>query len=234
MSLAVLIPWHQTPDDIGTQRSRVWDYLREQWIATGVHLVVGSDPLAAETGRFSVARAVNNAARKAPDDVDVFALYGADHIPNPDVLHWAAEKLQRRAWTPLHRGIRYATRESTDAVLDDRGDLDGLQWGATHTQALCPGVLAIRRGAWEYVGGYDEAFESWGYEDSALVAVLNTVFPIPEPTGLTPLCELWHPEGHRDMSTANPNRVRFETEYQPAIGDPQRILRVANNWRLHG
>lgn len=233
MSLAVLVPWHQTPDDTGAQRARVWDFLRDRWIATGVHVIAGSDPLAAE-GRFSVSRAMNNAARHAPDDVTMFALYGADHIPNVDVLNWAVEKLQRQPWTPLHRGIRYATRESTDAALDGRDGMDGLEWGVTHPHALCPGVLAIRRGAWEYVGGYDEGFSGWGFEDSALVAVLNTVFPIPEPTGLKPLCELWHPEGHRDMSTANPNRVRFETEYQPAIGDPQRILRVANAWRLRG
>ncbi|MEV8610268.1 galactosyltransferase-related protein [Amycolatopsis sp. NPDC051373] len=231
MTLAVLVPWHQTPDPVGAHRARLWTYLRQQWINTGVHLIAGSDPMAAETGRFSVSRALNNAARKAPDDVDMFALYGADHIPNTDVFHWAVMTLERQPWTPLHRGINYATPNTTEALLSGRISVDGLEWGAIHPDALCPGVLAVRRAAWDYVGGMDENFEQWGYEDSALVAVLSTVFPIRHQP-LTPLFELWHPESARDLSEANPNRQRFEQLYAPAIGDPERILRVANAWRL--
>lgn len=231
MSLAVLIPWHQTPDPIGAHRARVWEYLRGEWIRAGVHVVAGSDPLAVETGRFSVSRAFNNAAKHAPDDVTMFALYGADHLPDLQTLQWAVETLERQPWTPLHRGVHYATQESTEALLAGHIGLGEVAW--RFEDALCPGVLAVRRGAWEYIGGMDEGFSDWGFEDDALVATLRTCFPIP-PAHPSALYELWHPEGHRNLSAENPNRIRYEQEYAPAIGDPDRILRVANQWRLAG
>lgn len=230
MSLAVLVPWHQTLDPIGTHRARLWNHLRPQWDAAGVRLVVGTDPHAEETGRFSVARALNNAVRQAPDDVDMFALYGADHVPDPAVLAWAANTLRHQAWTPLHRGIHYATPDTTEALLSGRIGAGEMQW--RYQDALCPGVLAVRRCAWEHVGGMDEGFSGWGWEDTALVDVLRACFPIPEPQTLTPLYELWHPETARDMSLDNPNRRRYEAEYLPAIGDLERLLRVANAWRV--
>jgi hypothetical protein len=207
----------------------VWEYLRGEWIRAGVHVVAGSDPQAAETGRFSVSRALNNAARHAPDDVTMFALYGADHLPDLEVLRWAVERLGEQPWTPLHRGIHYATAESTEQLLTGHIGLDELTW--RFEDALCPGVLAVRREVWDYIGGMDERFELYGWEDSALVAVLSTVFPIPWPHP-TALYELWHPEAHRDLSPENPNRQRFEQEYLPAFGDPDRMLRVAQSWRL--
>lgn len=229
MSLAVLVPWHQTPDDTGAHRARVWNYLRGEWIRAGVHVVAGSDPKAAETGRFSVSRALNNAARHAPDDVTMFALYGADHLPDLEVLRWAVETLERQSWTPLHRGVHYATAETTERLLAGQTGLGQLEW--RFEDALCPGVLAVRRGAWEYIGGMDEAFEQYGWEDTALVAVLSAVFPIPIAPH-PPLYELWHPEGHRDLSPANLNRQRFEQHYLPVMGDADALLRVSNAWRL--
>jgi hypothetical protein len=230
VSLAVLVPWHQTPDAVGAHRARVWEYLRGEWIRAGVHVVAGSDPQAAETGRFSVSRALNNAARHAPDDVTMFALYGADHLPDLEVLRWAVERLGEQPWTPLHRGIHYATAESTEQLLTGHIGLGELVW--RFEDALCPGVLAVRREVWDYIGGMDEAFSSWGFEDSALVLALQTLTPAPHPGNLTALYELWHPETARDLSTENPNRQRFEREYIPAVGDPERMRAVSNAWRL--
>jgi hypothetical protein len=229
VTLAVLVPWHQAPGPIGAHRARVWEYLRGEWAKTGVHVVAGSDPKVAQTGRFSVSRALNNAAKHVPDDVDMFALYGADHLPPLDTLVWAVEALERQPWTPLHRGIYYANEDSTRALLEGETDTGHLVW--RFEDALCPGVLAIRRGAWEYIGGMDEAFSNWGFEDSALVLALQTVFPIPVAT-LPPLFELWHPAAARDLSPSNPNRQRYEQHYLPAIGDAERMMRVANSWRL--
>lgn len=230
MSLAVLVPWHQTPTPTGAHRARVWNYLRGEWIRAGVNVVAGSDPQAVETGRFSVSRALNNAAKHAPDDVTMFALYGADHLPDLDVLRWAVERLEHQAWTPLHRGIHYATAETTEALLLGRIGQAGLDW--RYEDALCPGVLAVRREVWDYIGGMDEGFTGWGYEDSALVLALQTLAPAPHPGQLTPLFELWHPEDARDLSATNPNRERYEQLYLPAVGDPDRMMRAANQWRL--
>lgn len=230
MRLAVLVPFHQTPDDVGWQRARVWEYLKARWIGLGVNLVVGADPLAASTGRFSVSRAINNAVERCPKDIDAFALYGADHIPDLATLEWAIDTLQRQPWTPLHRNVFYTTPEATDQLLAGEVEDHAMPWERLDT--LCPGVLALRRGAFEFIGGMDEWFTGYGWEDDALVATLRTVFPIPPPGNLRPLFELYHLGDHRDLSPANPNRQRFEAEYVPVIGDVEGILRVSNAWRV--
>lgn len=203
MSLAVIVPWGT---DHGP-RERVWDFLRPRWERTGVDLIIGADPLFAERGVFSVARAINNAVRLAPPEYDAFALFGADHLSDDAVLMHARAMLALFEWTPLYRRIAYATEESTRLWLDTAGPDDDLT-GTWHEEPqLCPGVLAVRRSLLERVGGMDERYQGWGFEDTALMDKLTAAAAPGQPTRSV-LRELWHPTGHRDLN--GPNRALYE------------------------
>ena len=219
MKLAVIVPWGT---DHGP-RERVWNFLRPRWERTGVDLIVGGDPLFGRTDDlpwldsdpsrgwfkhpFSVARAINNAVRLAPPEYDAFALFGADHLPDTAVLDHACSMLEQHEWTPLYRRIAYATEESTRLWLDTAGPDDDLT-GTWHEEPqLCPGVLAVRRELFDRVGGMDERYEGWGYEDTALVDKLTAAATPGQPSEAV-LRELWHPTGHRDLN--GPNRALYE------------------------
>lgn len=208
MNLAVLIPFHAGPDQLGRHRQAVWDVLRPWWLTTGHTLIVGSDPGVTFGRPFSVARALNNAARHAPEDVDAFALFGADHVPDLAVLAYAERQLESFAWTRLYNRISYLDAPQTGAVLAGTLPLKNVVW-PSGTHAPCPGVLAVHRGRWDAVGGMGEQYEGWGYEDTDLLRRLEVMSygGIPQ---TRPLRELWHDTSHRDMTDRNPNLARYQ------------------------
>lgn len=214
MTTAVIVPW-------GTDRGpreRVWRFLQPRWEATGLDLIEAADPLFGtplghyasvnpdgsrpiqDAHLFSVARAINNAVRLAPEH-DAFVLFGADHVPDLVVLDHARRVLERFEWCPLYRRIAYASPGSTEQwIRENPVDLIGT-WD--EQPQLCPGVLAVRRSLFERVGGMDERYEGWGYEDNAFAETLART-AIGGPPSDSVLRELWHPAGHRDLN--GPNR----------------------------
>jgi predicted glycosyltransferase involved in capsule biosynthesis len=64
------------------------------------------------------------------------------------------------------------------------------QW--IHKITSWAGLLVLSREAWEKVGGYDEAFIGWGYEDNAFQASLDRrVGHFDRVDGF--VVHLWHP-----------------------------------------
>ncbi|MFD5089334.1 galactosyltransferase-related protein [Amycolatopsis thailandensis] len=153
---------------------------------------------------FSVARAINRAARLAPPEYDAFVLFGADHVPDSAVLDHAQAMLGQYEWLPLYRRIAYASEQSTAEWLRTKPiDLIGTWFKEPQ---LCPGVLAVRRELFERVGGMDERYEGWGYEDNAFYETLCRA-AAPGPVTSAVLRELWHPRDHRDLNS--PNRALY-------------------------
>jgi len=219
VNLAVIVPWGT---DNGP-REQVWNFLRPRWEATGLDLIVAADPLFGtlrypehftsdvpdvewtdERRPFSVARAINRAVRLAPPGYDAFVLFGADHVPDAAVLEHAEAMLGQHEWLPLYRRIAYASEQSTaDWLCTNPVDLIGT-W--VEEPQFCPGVLAVRRELFERVGGMDERYEGWGYEDNALYDSLRRA-AMPGPVTNAVLRELWHPRDHRDLDS--PNRALY-------------------------
>lgn len=228
--ISVLVPFGATPDAAGAHRASVWGYCRRKWEGlrdAGVvdEIVVGHDPLFGrchdhpqfETplchhrAPFSVARALNNAAAAAHGDH--FLLFGADHVPDVKAVQWAAHALRGYAFARIHDRVAYATEAATRIVLSNlHYPLDAADWNEVN--APCPGVLAVRRSAWDLAGGLDERYEGWGYEDTAFLETLerthrNGLRGTFGPSGLV-LRELWH-DGHaRDLAGRNAALYRGE------------------------
>jgi hypothetical protein len=229
--ISVLVPFGADSTPAGHHRETVWGWCRRRWEALrdmGVvdEIVVGHDPL---FGRpdferpystypaaarcpglhpFSVARALNNAAEHAHGDH--WLLFGADHIPDVKAVQWAAHQLRGYAFVRIYDRIAYATEAATRIILSNTAfPLDAADWH--EGGAPCPGVLGVRRAAFELAGGLDERYEGWGYEDDDFLARLssahrNGVRGTYGPSGLV-LRELWHP-AVRDMNS--PNRALWE------------------------
>lgn len=228
--ISVLVPFGTTPDADGAHRAHVWAWCRRRWQAlvdmrVVDELVIGRDPLFGHrivehsvpgdydpTPRswvvgirpFSVARALNDAAKHAHGDH--FLLFGADHVPDVKAVQWATHALRGYAFARIYDRVAYATEAATRVILSNICyPLDAADWH--EVSAPCPGVLAVRREAFENAGGLDERYEGWGYEDTAFLDTLarthtGTHRGTMGPSGHV-LRELWHPGHARDLDGHN-------------------------------
>jgi hypothetical protein len=244
MSVAVIIPWGRPDGPDGAFRGAVWKRLRAEWaqLAAGrpdIVVAEAPDPLygklvppayvdrfttdrAASVRPFAVARAINNAVRAASplQGVDRFVCFGADMAPDLAVVDWAAAELESRPWTLLFDRGASLSEQSTTRWL--RG-LDVLGWPDTEPfQTPCVGPIAFTRKAFEAVGGFDERYEGWAFEDVDFWHRLGLTLGPQLRCSDRPLRQYWHPLGHHDLSFANPNvRLYHDTwvmprEYNPA------------------
>lgn len=185
MRVSVLVPFYAditTPG--GRQRDQVWAWCRRRWAELlRVHivdeLIIGHDPAAGDSP-FSVARALNDAAKRATGDR--WLLFGADHVADPVVCAWGASQLGRHPYVRLYDRIAYATEPATRLILHGSSTsgaipLETADWH--EASAPCPGVLGVTRAAFDAAGGLDERYEGWGYEDTAFLDMLHHTNPGP-------------------------------------------------------
>lgn len=231
MNISILIPWRSDGPD--GHRQKIWNYLRPLWEKTPFEICVGEDDLfGTETTHptgscegdserhahvkvkmlpFNAAQAFNRAAEKATGDV--FVLMGADLYPNVEaVLRAGGWATRRPGWAPAYRTVGYLSEAHTAALIAGEVGIYGLPFETI--DYTCQGILAIQRSAWDEVGGMDERYAGWGWEDTDLIRRLTRKFgdiAAMPPVG-TQAISLWHDISHRDLTYNNPNRRRFESE----------------------
>lgn len=221
--ISVLVPFGATNDAAGKHRAEVWQWCSRRWDAMrnrGLvdEIIIGVDPLFGRCTEhpehpnppchhrapFSVARALNDAAKHARGEH--FLLFGADHVPDPKAIDWAAHQLRGYSFARIYERVAYATEATTRLILHGTEmPLDAADWN--EVSAPCPGVLGVRRDAFERAGGLDERYEGWGYEDTAFLDTLarthqNGSRGTMGPSGYV-LRELWHDAGARDLDGRN-------------------------------
>lgn len=195
-SVSILVPWRT---DHG-QRQRVWDRIRPLWQASGFELCTGTP----DDGPFNCSQAINRAAEAATGDVLV--TMGADHWPDLDAVTRAAALAAHATWMPVYGGVHYLSRTDTNAVIDGA---DPVSLVPESTDSCCQGITAITRQSWRDIGGMDERYAGWGYEDTALLRALARRYGyVPPP--YNHVTALWHDGAHRDMSAGNPNKALFD------------------------
>jgi hypothetical protein len=246
MTVTVIIPWGRPAGPDGAFRGAVWKRLRAEWAELkadrpNLLLAEAPDPLYGKvappayvdgyTARrgphsrpFAVSRAINAAVRelRRDHDVDRFVCLGADMAPDLAVVDWAADELKRRPWTLLFdRGTSLPEQETTrwlrspNLVLGDESTV--WPWPLIERfQTPCVGPIAFTYETWRKVGGFDECYEGWAFEDvdfwHRLCRDLGPQFRCSD----RPLRQYWHPLGHHDLSFANPNvRLYHDTWVAP-------------------
>lgn len=186
MNISVLIPFR---GDDG-QRDRLWAYCRALWAALPYELVVGTP----DDGPFNAAQAFNRAAAAATGDI--FILYGADQIPDPDRIEWAAQQLATHKWCALYDHTAGISAADTEAIL---AGAPVNNFGPAQLAPFCTAIIGIRADSWVQM---DERFHGWGGEDTAWRMALEGLYgPTPEPSG-TLRC-LFHEPASREHTDHN-------------------------------
>ena len=202
MTVSILIPWRSDH----SHRERLWSYLRPRWEALPYQLCVASD--GAEDGApFDYAAAANKAAAEATGDVLI--TWGADQFPDAHAIDAAAETATTWGWAMAF------DRNATFSPFDTEQILAGANHrllGPEIIEPHCTGIIAVRRSIWDAIGGMDERFHGWGYEDAALRDRLIRDYGKP-PVRPGTLLGLWHPVRHRVYT--GPNAELYYREYAP-------------------
>lgn len=224
MKISILIPWRTDGPD--GHRQKVWDFLQPLWDQSGFEICVGEDDVFSDRPPynwpdpdyipgndtryflpFNCSMALNRAAAQATGDV--FVCMGADHYPDPDAIHVAAAMTAYPPyWTPTFGSMAYLSEEYTEALIAGRTTIERCPIAAVDPTAH--GNSAVARGAWEAVGGMDQRYSGWGWEDSDLIRRLSRKNGVKRPP-FTRGLSLWHKTAHRDLSFNNPNRRLFES-----------------------
>jgi hypothetical protein len=224
MTVAVVIPWRP-----GTaQRNAHHDYVRQHLravIPSALHIGVDSGVDSGHTP-FSRAGSRNKGVRIAQTSgADVVVICDADTLVEAEPLHAAiAAAGDGRLHLPYtwYRGLSEA---GTQTYLDGTDP------------ALCPtdwehewatgGVLVIQPEAWWAAGGMDEAFTSWGFEDTAFRTAADALLgpTVKHPGTIT---HLWHP---LESGLGSPEHIaggQRMQRYVDATGNPEAIRELIN------
>lgn len=198
MTVSILVPYR--PD--GAERDRNWAWLQDRYRREhpGWELVEADSG-----GEWNKPAAVNRAARKANGDTLVVA--DADCFTRPQALESAVAQARHHGWVVPHHRTRRLSPEGTVKVL---AGAEPRSAGLDHGKGRVPdrvaaaggGLLVVRRECFETVGGMDERFAGWGWEDIAFARALDLLCGR-HTRGSAVLWHLWHPRQDRERSETN-------------------------------
>lgn len=218
MKVAVLIPYR--PGD--QYRENAFRFVRDWWDQFGypVHVAAGPE------GLFNRSAARNEAARSASWDVGIFA--DADTIGEPELIPKAVEAAAAGKLAYPFTQFEGLSAVGTRNLINGAGRLQVIK-----RKRLSPGgILAVHRDLYELVGGYDEAFQGWGYEDLAFVYAVGTFAETHREPGT--ITHLWHPNAPEKPAAIagkrNQNRARKE-RYLAAAGNPEAMQALLEEFR---
>lgn len=194
MNAVVLVPRRADPE-----RDVIWEWVRRFW-ALQVELPIFEGWHGEEEGPFNRSAAINRAAENA-GDWDVAVVIDADVFLYPKMVHGAIDRARRTggmvlAYTERHQLTRQGSPHvmaANPATLDLRmAPRTWRRYTRGRLRGSCSSANVVTRALWDAVGGFDEAFIGWGYEDIAFRVACETLsgvemFKIP---GV--LYHIWH------------------------------------------
>jgi hypothetical protein len=208
----------------GGHRDRVWSWLNGEVSRWGLPIVEGHDE---GSGPFSRSLALNRAAAEA-GAWDVALLLDADTHVNPDQAARAIARAEdSRAMVVAFDVYRSLNRAGTERVLGGfNGSWAPLAPGEPQTGSGILGpvssVVAVPRQLWDAVGGFDERFKGWGFEDRAFAIACDTLGGFRRQHGT--VWHLWHVRTPRNEEGPEwPASSALVGRYRRARGNPAAI-----------
>ena len=224
MRVVILLPW-RTDDG---WRQKLWDHCRAIWEREfpdwPIHVGVSDD------GPFQRSQAVNRAA-EAAGDWDVALVIDGDTISEPEAVRRAvAYALATGGLGIAHRSRVMLTKHATQQLLSGksvptRGNNVSRVWHGSDSISC---AVAVARGTWDRVEGFDERFVGWGGEDTAFYLACETLTGVPARAEPAECIHLWH-QSQPEASRASPTYVRnqaLKRQYEQAHLDDVEMLIV--------
>lgn len=182
---------------------------------------------------FSRSKARNDAYRKATRPY--FLVADADTLFHRDQIE-AGLNLVKQAgvWVLPYQWYYNLSQEFTAEVLKSQPDVTiaepevPTQW--EHRIESWAGLLLMPRKAYEEVGGYDERFVGWGYEDNSFQLALDSLWSPFQRLACGYCLHLWHPPG---LGFSSPNIAQSRmlwNQYRTAAGSARRMKTVVQNF----
>lgn len=209
MKVAILAPWRPGSPD----RQKLWDFSRTRWEQINPDWTIYEAPGPID-GPFNRSAAINQAAALA-GDWDVALIIDCDVIANPQAVRYGVELAHSAGQMVVTHDERVMlSKEGTPKVLaGETGSwrAPGMVERIWHDSVSCS--VAVARPLWDRIGGFDELFIGWGYEDSAFRIAAETLLGTPLIRLSSELFHLWHPlspETNKRSPTLAANRVRMD------------------------
>jgi hypothetical protein len=227
MKVVILVPRR---DDDGP-RDALWDWCRAWWEREQSHMPVFEGYHT--EGLFNRSAAVNRAARLA-GDWDVAVIIDADVVCDPNRVKEAVELAHTSGSMVLPHNERLDLSEQASRLYR-AGQVPDLsehrarrrfvrrRYAEDNGHPSVSSVVVVPRRLWNEIGGFDETFRGWGYEDTAFAAAAETFGGIIRMPG--EVIHFWHPtarEGKRGTEAWSRNSSRGQ-RYRAAIGDKAAI-----------
>lgn len=199
--VSFIIPFREA--DEHRQRAFKWNLQRLAALYPDAQICIGTD----DTPNFNRAAARNNAIRQA--ECQYVASVDADTVWNPETLELALAGLENDAhWVLPYTEYRALDDASTARVLAlepdahiCQGDYDYERVKSVDDDDLYPpvsGLTVFRREDLYKIGGFDESFVGWGFEDTAFWITADRILG-PHVRLHGSIYHLWHPRGDADV-----------------------------------
>ena len=192
---SILIPFRADTPHRSNLRAWQYGYLNVTYPDTSV--IVASDGLPSDKP-FCRSAALNRARDLA--FTDWLWCMDADAAPAPGDLALGLDAAQATGWAVVYAGVLQLDRVGTRYVLDGRSTVH--DWNACHARGLAHGLLLIHAQLWDDVGGWDEHYVGWGYEDADMHARLVAAAGAPPPPPVPWIRTLGHPRDYPARPTA--------------------------------
>ena len=201
MTVAILIPWRASDDSWRTE-SFTWCVARWRAMVSGASVVHGSCP----DGPFNRSLAINNARRQVTSSPSVLVIADADTHGDITTIMRAINRCyedKSSPWILPYTRYYNLTDSSTEAILamepDSHISEGSLVFEHRITSPPMPpygdpvsGILVMPVAAYDFVGGFDEDFAGWGYEDKDMARRLDRAWGVRERLDGF-VFHLWHP-----------------------------------------
>ena len=171
MRVAILVPRR----DDGGWRDKLWAHCRAVWEREFPDWPIREGHHEAHEGAFNRSQALNRAAAAA-GDWDVALIIDSDTISEPQAIRRAVgHALDSGALAVGHRARLMLTRHATRQLLAGRqAPARGVNVAKVWQDSVSCAV-AVSHATWDLVGGFDERFVGWGFEDTAFYLASETL-----------------------------------------------------------
>jgi hypothetical protein len=201
-------------------RDSLWDWTKAWWEREQSHMPIVEGHH--DTGLFNRSAAVNRAAALA-GAWDIAVIIDADVICNPERVKEACDIAAETGKIVFPHDIRHQLNRRGSELIRQGYQGSWARYAHAHYDNMVSSVVVVPRKAWDEIGGFDESFEGWGFEDNAFAAAAETFAGSIRMPG--EFWHLWHPtahEGRPGTPTWDVNSAKGK-RYIAATGDKAAI-----------